>query len=202
MFKLRYLLVVIVLFVSSCATNKVALREGVNLSAISIEENISIPSEIYYVGPGFGVGMLFGAIGGAIAGANSASKSEVIKKFAKEHEIEIEQIVRRAFESEINKNNNLEINNNSENKLSIIVKQYGLSIPNGFSRKLVPVLLVEAEIKDGENAVIWRDRDHVLPLSKTVKPFKLNQLKANPKLLENAWKAAAERAAKEIIGNM
>ncbi len=201
--QIRIIFVITLLLLGGCATTeRVAMKPDVFIEQLTIEENIQTADEFYYIGPGFGVGMLFGAVGGAVAGADSASKTDQLKAFAKEHNILIDEIVRNSFISAINQTGEIAVSENTDTRLKINVKQYGLSIPHGFSGNLVPVLLVEAEIFSNAGTVLWRDSSHILPLGNPAQPFKLEELKDNPNLLRDAWEAAAYKAATDLIAKL
>ena len=86
----------------------------------------------------------------------------------------------------------------SANLLSIRIVQYGFSVPNGFSSKLVPVMMIICSITDSSGRVIWKGSHMVLPLGNPVKAEKPEDLYQQPMLIEQAWRGAARVAAAEI----
>lgn len=181
------------------SAQKQSMAEDVLISGIRVDPEVKLPDEMYYVGPGLGAGMMFGAIGAAAASSGNETDSDVIRRFAADNGVDISAIVRDAFERGLRKEGSYPYDEKAETVLSIEILRYGLSIPHGFSRNLVPILLVQARITDEKDTILWQGGDSVLPLGGPADSVKLAEIMADPSVLEALWRAAADRTAEETL---
>ncbi len=202
--KLTLLIITISFLISGCASGppKMAISESVQITSVSINPQVTVPEEVYYLGPGFGVGMLFGAVGAAVSSAKDVPAKDQIAAYAEQHDIDIGEIVHTAFAETMRKAQKYPINDNSTTAISLNINLYGLSIPHGFSGKLVPILIVTGEMQDQSDTVIWRGKESVLALGGPAKPVKLEEIKNDPDVLRNIWTQAAQQVASELVANM
>ena len=116
-------------------------------------------------------GMLFGAVGGAIAAASNKKPADELKTFAKENSISIAEIVRTQFIDQLAAKNQFRIvDGNADAVVKLDVYQYGISIPNGFSTRFVPVLFVRCQVIKPNDQVVSASSGQVHPLSDVVEP--------------------------------
>lgn len=160
---------------------------------------------MYYFGPGASVGLLFGAVGGAIAGAANIAPGNAMLSFAEQNGVLIEEIVSQEFEGVLRESGKLKIvdmpgDNGATINLSVL--QFGFSVPNGFSSKLVPVVSFKSEMVDAGGNVIWSARDGVLPLGNPVEGESADALRSNAKAIEAAWRAAVKHIARNMINEL
>ncbi len=186
--------------VTGCiSTQKQSMAEDVVISAIRVDPEVTVPDEMYYVGPGLGTGMMFGAIGAAAASSGNESEADILRQFAADNGVDISTIVRDAFERGLRREGRYPYDEDATTVLSIEILRYGLSIPHGLSRKLVPILLIQARITDAAGTVLWQGGDNVLPLGGPAESVKLDEIVADPAVLEGLWRAAADRTAEETL---
>ena len=202
--KLTLLIITVSFLISGCASGppKMAIPESVQITSVSINPQVTIPEEVYYLGPGFGVGMLFGAVGAAVSTAKDIPSKDKIAAYAKQHGIDIGEIMHAAFIETLQKSQKYPVDNNATNRIALNINLYGLSIPHGFSGKLVPILVVTGEMQDQSNTVIWRAKESVLALGGPSEPVKLEQIENDPDVLRLLWTQAAQQVASELVDKM
>ncbi len=201
--KLLLCLLTLSVFLTGCATTeKMSMTDRQKVTSVSINTNVKKASEMFYMGPGAGVGILFGAIGGAIAGAASASAGESLKAFAEQNNIFIEKIVLEELNDALRKSNKIpvvESLSQSSATLHISIVQYGFVTPNTFSSVLKPVLLIELSMVDISGTTIWKAQDRLPLFNNPAAAITLDEMKSNPKLIENSWRFAARVAIAGIL---
>jgi hypothetical protein len=180
---------------SGCATTQnLAAADRQKLKSIAISPDVKKADTMYYSGPE-------NWAPGLIPFRTSKPIGEDLELQALSNNIHIDQIaleeVTAAFKSagKVNVETDRE---RSVNLLSIRVVQYGFSVPNGFSSKLVPVLMIICSITDSTGRVIWKGSHMVLPLGNPVKAEKAEDLYQQPMLIEQAWRGAARVAAADV----
>jgi len=193
----KFLLCLLTLFVflTGCATTeKMSMTDRQKVTSVSINADVKKPSELTYVGPGVGVGMLFGAIGGAIAGAASASTGGSLKAFAEQNNIFIEKIVLEELNDALRKSNKIPVTESpsqSSATFNCSIIQYGFVAPNTFSSKLIPLLAIECSMVDTSGNTIWKAKDQLPLFNNPAEAITLDEMKSNPKRIENSWRVAS-----------
>ncbi len=181
------------IFLTGCATTeKMSMTDRQKLTSVSINADVKKASELYYVGPGAGIGMAFGAIGGAIAGAASTGKA--LQAFAEQNNIFIEKIVLEEFNDALRKSNKIpvvESPSQSSATLNISIVQYGFATPNVLSSGRKPLLIIEVSMVDMSGKTIWKAKDFLIAFNNPAEAISLDEMKNNPKLIENSWRVAA-----------
>ncbi|MBI2769089.1 MAG: hypothetical protein HYX47_05680 [Burkholderiales bacterium] len=208
----RLFLVLAVAVLAGCATPppKTALTgPKQQVSKVYLNEFVSVPVRMYYMGPGGANFMLFGALGvipGAIAGAVAAPGLERSRAEFQYRSItegtQIETIVLEEMRAVFAASGKLTLVPQSEAggaMLTVSVNQYGFSIPNGFSSKLVPILDAEAHIKDGNGAIVWSDRQRSTPLTSPVEAKDAAAIQQDAAAREAAWREAARALARRMV---
>ncbi|MGB0205491.1 MAG: hypothetical protein ACPF9K_10645 [Neptuniibacter sp.] len=202
MLKRIFALVMVVLLTGCAATQRISEQDRANVNVVIINQDVKKPDDFYYFGPGSAFGLLFGAVGGAITAAVNQKPGEVLEQFAIENEIYIEEIVRQEVISAMNNSGKFNLADHKSEKASVVnvyIRLYGLSIPNGFSSKLVPALDIRCEMMDPNGRVIWAANDRVSFLNSPVEAITLEELKSNPKKLEDMWIVAAREISNELV---
>lgn len=199
---LPYVLILSVLLTGCASTQKLSEQDKKRIEAVKLNSKVERPKEMYYFGPGASIGLLFGAVGGAIAGASNIGPGNEMLSFAEQNGVRIEEIVAQEFEGALRQSGKLKIvdmagDNGATINLSVI--QFGFSVPNGFSSKLVPVVSFKSEMVDAGGNVIWSARDSVLPLGNPVEGEPADALRLNAKAIEAAWRAAVKHIARSMV---
>lgn len=199
-YKYTSLLRALILLTGCAATSLKPLSQQnrQSIKTVAIDDNVKVPPEVYYVGPGLGYLMLTGIVGNAIAAGQNSQESKKLKAFAENNNIHIDQIVKDNMVKEIKENTSLKIvpKESADAVMSIEIEKYGLSIPAGYATSVEPIMVVNAKlVKD--NQIVWRDGYYVSPTN--MPKHKIDEIEKNPALLAQLWNMAAERAAQHII---
>jgi len=191
------------IFITGCApTVKMSQENRDMIKAVAVSDDITVPTEMYYFGKGQNVGLLFGPVGAVIAAKAARKPAEEIAQFAKDNGILIDQIVRDEFTKQLASSGKFGISKNApaDAELQMNIGMYGLSIPNGFSSKFIPVLLVEAKMINPSGETVWQDRKRIFGTKLT--GYTMEEIRSNPENLRQSWQAAAKVVAEELIEKM
>lgn len=202
---LPYVLLLSVLLTGCASTQKMTEQDKKRIEVVKLNTKVERPKDMYYFGPGASVGLLFGAVGGAIAGAANIAPGNAMLSFAEQNGVLIEEIVSQEFEGALRESGKLKIVDMPGDKgatINLSVIQFGFSVPNGFSSKLVPVVSFKSEMVDAGGNVIWSARDGVLPLGNPVEGEPADALRSNAKAIEAAWRAAVKHIARNMINDL
>ena len=189
------LLISLSVALSGCASiQKMSLEDRQRLQTISVNPVVEKAPEMYYLGPGSGFGMMFGAIGGAITAAASIAPGKALREFAERNNIFIDKIVFEEVNNALHQSGKFAIAESATESsaiLNISVYVYGFSIPHGFSSNLVPVVSIRCTLVDKSGKTIWRANDRVLPLGNPAEAVSQDDIKKNPRLIEDGWRIAS-----------
>lgn len=190
-------------FLSGCAaTQQLSEQDRKKIEVVKLNNEVKRPKEMYYFGPGASIGFAFGAIGGAIAAASQMGPGQEMLAFAEKNGVRIEEIVAQEFSEALRQSGKFRIGDTTETNgatISLSVFQFGFSVPNGFSSKLVPVIAYSGEMVDGSGNVLWRATENLMPLGNPVDGIPADELRANAKAIEAAWRAAAKHMANNMV---
>lgn len=196
---------VAVLLLAGCVTTQpLSQQDRARVKTVVIDTGVQKPNQMYYLGPGGGVGLMFGAIGGAVVAGSEMSAGQALQMHAEKNNINIESIVLNEVASELKASGKLQIvdaGKAQDATLKITIKLYGFSIPNGFSSKMVPSLDFYCELIDEKGVKIFTAGDSVLPLGNPVDGVPVEDLK-DPQVIHRMWKAAAQSIAKKVISQL
>ncbi len=196
-------LLTLFVFLTGCATTeKMSMTDRQKVTSVSINADVKKASEMFYMGPGAGVGVLFGAIGGAIAGAASASTGGSLKAFAEQNNIFIEKIVLEELNDALRKSNKIPVTESpsqSSTTFNCSIVQYGFVTPNTFSSKLIPVLAIECSMVDTFGKTIWKAQGSLPLFNNPAEAITLDEMKSNPKRIENSWRVASRVAIAGLL---
>ena len=186
-----------------CATTQLVSDPARNrISVVTINDAVTKPPAIYYLGPGGAVGLMFGAIGGALAAPGIEKDRMTFQQFVEKTGVSIENIARQEIEAAIRQSGKLAVADKPQpgaGTVRISVFQYGFSIPHGFSSMLVPILGIQCEVADASGKVLWSARDRLLTLGNPVEPVTPEAIRDDPKVMEKSWRAAARHIAASLV---
>ena len=181
---------------SGCATTQnLAVADRQKLKSIAISPDVKKAETMYYSGPESWAPGLIPLL------HTSKLIGEDLELQALSNNIHIDQIALEEVTAAFKSAGKINVDADGErsvNLLSIRIVQYGFSVPNGFSSKLVPALMIICSITDSTGRVIWKGSDIVLPLGNPVKAEKPEDLYQQPMLIEHAWRSAARVVAANI----
>jgi len=195
---------VCLLLVGCASTPKLGDDARAQLTQVQMAP-IATPPEMYYLGPGSGVGMMFGAVGGLITAVANQSPGERLAKFAQDNGIHIDQIVKEEAAKALQQAGKINLTDApgaNAATLKITIVMYGFSIPNGFSGDLVPIVSLKCELVDPSGKVLWSANDHTLTLGNPAEGKTPDEFRANPKLIEESWRTAVRSIMTNIASHM
>lgn len=171
------------------------------ISSVSINGLVAKPPQMFYLGPGDGGGLMFGAIGGALA-AGPIEKSRVsFQGFIERNNISIERIVQQEVEAAIRGAGKLSIqppDKAGQGQLSIKIIQYGFGVPHLASSYVVPLVGIQCDVTDSSGKVVWSASERLSTLGNPIEPIKPEAMRDDPKLIEAKWRDAARYVAENI----
>ena len=171
----------------------------------SINSKVEKPAAPYYLGPGGGIGLGFGAIGAIVTEPGREAARNSFLDFLEKNNVSIERIVLEEFSVALRSSRKLLVADKAEPGAAIInitIRQYGLGIPHGFSSKLLPILFIVCEMVDASGKTIWKASDRVAILGNPVEGLPAEEIRNDPKAIENAWRAAAKHISANIVNEL
>ncbi|MBN8759231.1 MAG: hypothetical protein J0I94_02265 [Thiobacillus sp.] len=194
------------LVLGGCATTQpLDDADRARLATVWINPDIEVSPQMYYMGAGSSVGFLFGAVGGLATALANMSPGEQFRSFAESKGISVDRVVReeaiRAFQAS-GKLKLAEAPGPGAATLVIKVPIYGFSIPHGFSSRLVPAMGIECTLTDAQGKTVWRARDSVAPLGNPAEGHTMEEYRANPALIEEAWRIAARKIIADLMATL
>jgi hypothetical protein len=196
-------LVSLAILVAGCAaTQTVSDPNRKQVSSVTISGSVAKPPSMFYLGPGGASGLMFGAIGGALAAQSIEDSRKTFQEHVDKNGISIEKIVLEEVSTAIRQSGKFRLADSPQNGgavISVSIFQYGFSIPNGFSSRLVPIVGVRCEMKDASGRVLWSSQERTHPLGNPVEPIDPEVIRNDPKVLESSWRAAAKYVAAAIV---
>lgn len=197
---ISFAIVFFTVFLMGCgSTQKMSDADRQAIRSISVNPEVFVVDEMFYMGPASGIGFMFGAIGGAITAAANMGPAEEIAEYARHNNVLIDNIVKQEFEKQIQGRKLFVVNGRQvDAQLNIKIEQYGIAITHGFSSVLSPVLRASAQLVDRHGKVVWENYDFVTAMADGTPEFTIDELKSDPKKLAVSW----EKAAEIVVGNI
>jgi hypothetical protein len=193
------------LVITGCAapTQKLSAEERGRIDMVQVNKRVQKPAGMYYLGPS--VAVLFGPVGVLAAQSSQMDDAKALLEYAEKNGVFIEQIAHQEVELALRESGKLKVSDTAgtgDTVMNVLVYQYGFSIPTGFSSRLVPIVGMRCELADPTGRVFWRGTERVLPLGNPVDSIALEDLRKDPKRIEDAWRRAARHIAKAIFDEM
>ncbi len=200
---MRLMLAVVVAVLAGCASvQPISDADRKAVTAVVINREVAKPPQMYYLGPGGAAGLMFGAIGGALAAGSIEESRKSFEQYVARNGVSIEKIVLEEISAAVRASGKFPLADATRPgtaTLIVSIGQYGFSIPNGFSSKLVPILALRCELKDTSGKVVWSADDRLLTLGNPVEPAEPEAIRSDPKAMEASWRAAAKHLAAAIV---
>jgi len=187
-----------------CATSTnqaISNSDKVKVTSVNLNEQVPYPSEMYYLGPGGSTGLMFGAIGGLLA-APGIEKERQTAQARTSGGISIDRIVYEETLAQLRASGKFPLSERPIGggaTMQVSVTQYGFSIPNGFSSRLVPILRIQLELRDAAGHLLWADSRRTLTLGNPVESVDAEEIMRNPLAREAAWRQAAKALARALV---
>jgi hypothetical protein len=190
------------LLLAGCGTTSLVSDPARNqIKSVSIGL-VSKPPAMFYLGPGDGAGLMFGAIGGALASGPIERSRLSFQGFIEKNNISIERLAQQEVEASIRASGKLAIqppDKAGQGQVSIKIIQYGFGVPHLLSAYVVPVIGIQCDVTDASGKMVWSASERILTLGNPVEEIKPEQMRDDPKLIEAKWRAALKYLADNII---
>ncbi len=173
-----------------------------NLTSLSVDPEILVPDFYYYSQSQNTAVTFFGIFGALYAASANRDTVDQLNQLMIDNDIAIDRIVRDEFIDQLRSRNLVPVADGSKSVVKLTVLQYGLSIPDGFTSALVPILWLRAELFDPEGTLVWRSIEKISPLGNPVFPKDLSLLINDPETLRAHLRAGARTVVSEIIDTL
>lgn len=200
MLKRIVILILTLAAVTGCATfgTTVKLSDANRPKLNTIYINNKIPvDKLHYFGPGVPP-----RIGDTLFTQEVAILR--INQFVTENKIAIDEIVKQAMVNELTKSGKT-ITSDIKDALSVMhltVHEYGFSIPNGFSSKLVPWIMLKVDVLDQSGTTIWSYQHFLDPINNPFEAVPALEILDNAENMREALTEGAKGFAKILVEEM
>jgi len=194
----------LVLVLGGCAsTQPITTSDRASVTSVSVNRTIPVPPNMYYLGPGGTVGMMFGVIGAlATEPIRQQDRTAFQASTTSTQTTTIDRIVYEEVLDSLRKSGKFPLKDEAEPggaKIQVNVLMYGFSIPQGFSSKLVPILKLQCVMTDAAGRVLWSASNQTMPLGNPVEGVPADEIRNDPAKREASWRAAARALAAKIV---
>lgn len=212
-FRIVWLLLGASLLAGGCAqVPRVSDPARAKIDTVVIDHNVPVPEQLYYLGPGFAPYLAFGAVGAVVGQSNGAldaattQPAAVLKEHIKKNGIEMDKIAYEEVDAGVRRSGKFKVADAAPavpaanvGTLKISVLRYGFSIPNGFSSRLVPLVILKCDLVNAEGKMVWSDNARTLPLGNPVDSLSSDDMRDKPKLIEDAWRGASRYIIDKVM---
>ena len=204
MFRRTIALIAVLFFLGGCAsTQPITSSDRASVTSVTVNKTVPIPPTMYYLGPGGAWGLAFGVVGAIVSEpARENAQKAFQSNAAASGTTTIDQIVYEEVMDSIRQSNKFPLKDDAAPggaTIQINVLQYGFSIPQGFSSKLVPILKIQCTLTDASGRVLWSATDQTMPLGNPVEGVPADEMRKDAAKREASWRAAAKALAAKIV---
>jgi hypothetical protein len=198
----------VALIVSGCAaTQKLSDEDRAKFKSAKISASVEKAPQVFLLAPsGANIGLMFGAVGGLAAGASIEESQNAFVAYLDKHSISVEKIVREEIEAALRASGKLAIANPGDAAAPVIkvaVPQYGFGVTHLLADKVVPVLWIKCDMVDGTGKLLWSANERMLPsIASPMEPTTWEELRANPRRIEEQWRKASRYLGKKIVDEL
>lgn len=193
-----FVLVLYALLAGCGTTSLVSDPARKSITAVTVDATVAKPPQMFYLGPGDGGGLMFGAIGGALAAGPIERGRVAFQAFIEQKGISIEKLIREEVEAAVRSSGKLAVAPGG-GTLKISIIQYGFGVPHLGSSYVVPTVGFQCDIIDAGGKLVWSASERLLTLGNPVEPVKPEAMRDDPALIERTWRAAAKYLAANIL---
>jgi len=192
----------LVLALGGCASvQPISDADRKSVTSVTINPGVTKSPDMFYLGPGSSVGLMFGAIGALVAAPSMERSRKSFQEFAEKHNLSLERIVLEEVEGALRRVGRMPLvaqPGPGAAVLHVSIPQWGFSVPNAFSSEVVPILLIRVELKDAQGKVLWSASERTLTLGNPVASVKPDLIRNDARAMEASWRGAARHIAAEI----
>jgi hypothetical protein len=201
-------LIAAVLILGGCAaTQKLSEQDRARFRTASISNTVEKAPQSFLLAPsGANVGLMFGAIGGLAASGSLEDSRKSFEAYLEKNSISIEKLVREEIEGALRASGKLAIANPGDAaaaSIKIAVPQYGFGVTHLLASKVVPVLWIKCDMVDEAGKLLWSANERMMPsVASPMESTTWEELRDDPKQLEEQWRKASRYLAKKIIDDL
>lgn len=195
----------VALLCGCASTQRLSEADRLRSKTVTISANVQ-KGELFLLAPsGANIGLIFGALGGAAASGSINDSQKAFEEFVKANSVSIETIVRQEFVKALRESGKVVIATPAQESaglpvISISVPQYGFGVTHLLSSNVVPVVQLKADMRDAIGNLLWSESERMLSsIASPMDATTWEQLRANPKLIEEKWRQASRYLAKKMV---
>jgi hypothetical protein len=198
----------VALILSGCAaTQKLSDEDRAKFKSAKISGSVEKAPQVFLLAPsGANIGLMFGAVGGLAAGASIEESQNAFVAYLDKNSISVEKIVREEIEAALRASGKLAIASPGDAAAPVIkiaVPQYGFGVTHLLADKVVPVLWIKCDMVDSTGKLLWSANERMLPsIASPMEPTTWDELRANPKRIEEQWRKASRHLGKKIVDEL
>lgn len=197
----------VVLLVSACATSQpLSDTDRAKFKSTKISAAVN-KGQLFLLAPsGANIGLMFGLVGGLAAAGPIEESRQVFATYLEKNSISIERVVREEIETALRQSGKIAIVSLEDPALptiNISVPQYGFGVTHLLSSNVVPVIQIQCDMIDNSGRVLWSASDRMLPsIASPMESTTWEQLRDNPKQIEEQWRKASRFLANKIVAEL
>jgi hypothetical protein len=201
-------LIAVALIVCGCAaTQKLSDADRAKFKSASISGSVEKAPQAFLLAPsGANIGLMFGPIGGLAASGSIEDSQKAFGAYLEKNSISIERIVLQEVEGALRASGKLAIASSAEGaapSIKIAVPQYGFGVTHLLGSKVVPVLWIKCDMVDNSGRMLWSANERMLPsIASPMESTTWEELRDNPKQIEEQWRKASRYLAKKIVDDL
>ena len=199
-------LLCVTLFLTGCAapTQRLSDADRNLAKTAQISQTVQKAPDAFLLAPSAAnIGMMFGAVGGLATAGAQQTHGDAFREFLAKNSISIEKIAREEMERVLRESGKVSIvapGSPTAPTIKINVQQYGFGVVHLVSSKVVPVLMIKCDMVDSSGRTIWSASDRMLPsVASPMESTTWEELRDNPKRIEEEWRKASRFLAKAIV---
>lgn len=200
-------IITVVLLIGGCATSQ-QLSDTDRAKFKSAKINASVnKGQLFLLAPsGANIGLMFGLVGGLAAAGPIEDSRQAFSTYLEKNSILVEKLVREEIELALRQSGKLAIVSLEDSALptiNISVPQYGFGVTHLLSSNVVPVLQIQCDLIDASGRLLWSANDRMLPsIASPMESTTWEQLRDNPKQIEEQWRKASRYLAGKIVAEL
>ncbi|MDP0506480.1 MAG: hypothetical protein Q7K47_04945 [Fusobacterium sp. JB019] len=199
--KKNFILLILTLTLFSCSPANRKLNSFKQSRSLKLSKTVIIKDNMFFSDMQSSVkGGLNSLLGDFLANSMDNKKEKFIKVMI-ENNINIENIVLKSANKELKKAG---INNsdNSEFEIKFIVRLYGFGQRQGLSKKLKPIMVIEAKISDNNNEIVFKDIENITTFNSKTKHYEIDEYIKDYNKINAALEGVASIAISNILKNL
>ncbi len=203
--KLIAAMIVVTVLCGCASTQRLSDADRTRAKTVTLSADVKKGNLFLLAPSGANIGLMFGAIGGAAASGSIVDGQTAFEAFLKANALAIEPIVRDEFEKALRASGKVAIATPAQANaglpvINLSVPQYGFGVTHLLSSNVVPVVQLKADMTDSSGKLLWSESERMLPsIASPMESTTWEQLRANPKLIEEDWRKAARYLAKKMV---